>query len=180
MMGVLKMKIKNINFNIMTSALIFFCGCEDKEVDSSGELNSGPISVTTGNVNVSDFYFDLISGEEIESSDLWSIAVKTEGDYNMPSIFFNEDLDVAVYDDLLFGDVTELPSTFLDHLEADHSVFRYEGSHEILSYNMEIHKVGVTYPDYVYVIRYSDMNKIFKVQFIEYLSGVTVFQYSEV
>ena len=26
MMGVLKMKIKNINFNIMFSALIFFCG----------------------------------------------------------------------------------------------------------------------------------------------------------
>lgn len=80
----------------------------------------------------------------------------------------------------MFADVTELPSTFLDHLETDHSVFRYEGNYEILSYNMEIHKVGVTYPDYVYVIRYSDMNKIFKVQFIEYLSGVTVFQYSEV
>ena len=106
-----------------------------KEDDNSEELNLGPISVTTGNVNVSDFYFDLVSGEETESSGSWSILVKTEGDYNMPSIFLNEDLDVAVYDNLLFADLTELPGTFADHQETDHSVFRYQGSYEILNRN---------------------------------------------
>ena len=61
----------------MFSALLFFYGCEDNENDNSEKLNLGPISVTTGNVNVSDFYFDLVSGEENESSGSWSISVKT-------------------------------------------------------------------------------------------------------
>ena len=174
------MRINNINFNVMFSALLFFYGCEDNENDNSEKLNLGPISVTTGNVNVSDFYFDLVSGEETESSGSWSISVKTEGDYNMPSIFFNEDLDVAVYDNLLFADLTELPGTFSDHQEMDHSVFRYQGSYEILSYDITIHKVGVTNPGYIYIVQHPDLNKAFKVQLIEYLSGVTVFQYEEI
>lgn len=159
---------------------IFFYGCEDSKDENSDELDLGLISITTGNVNVSDFYFNLINGEEVQSSEIWSVAVKTEGDYDMPSIFFEDNLNVAIYDNIIFDNIETLPTTFTDHLETNHSVFRYQGSYEILGYNMQIHKVGVTNPNYTYVIQHSELNKAFKVQFVEYLSGITVFNYSEI
>ncbi len=160
-------KIKLILF------FLFFFACEDNEIIEE----TGPISITTSNVNVSDFFFNLETNSVSEESTTWHIAIKTEGNYNMPSIFFNENMNVAIYENLVFEELLILPDTFNSDIETDHSVFRYEGSYEILSYNIEIHKVGVTNPDHIYLMRNEQGDKLFKIQFIEYISGVTVFQY---
>ena len=159
--------------------IILFFSCEDNEKNISSDEETGPISITTSNVNVTDFYFNLDNQAEVEESSSWHVAIKTEGDYNMPSIFFNDNMNVAVYENIVFEDLLALPETFNSDIQIDHSIFRYEGFYEILSYNIEIHKVGVTNPDYVYLLKEDQVNKSFKIQFIEYISGVTVFQYAE-
>ena len=159
--------------------LIGFFGCSEKETVVSSSEETGPILITTTNVNVADFYFDFNNDSEAEETESWHVAVKTEGDYNMPSIFFNEEMKVAVYENLVFEDLLIIPETFNSDIQMDHVTFRYEGLNEILSYNIEVHKVAVTNPDYVYVMKDEQVNKLYKIQFIEYLSGVTVFQYDE-
>jgi len=159
--------------------LIGFYGCSEKEKVVSSNEDTGPISITTTNVNVADFYFDLNNNSEAGETESWHVAVKTEGDYNMPSIFFHDEMKVAVYESLVFEELLTIPETFNSDIQIDHVTFRYEGLNEILSYNIEVHKVAVTNPDYVYVMRDEQVNKLYKIQFIEYISGVTVFQYEE-
>ena len=164
---------------IQVLILIGFFGCSEKEKVVSANEDTGPISITTTNVNVADFYFDLNNNSEAGETESWHVAVKTEGDYNMPSIFFHEEMKIAVYEDLVFDELSTIPETFNSDIQMDHATFRYEGSNEILSYNIEVHKVGVTNPNCVYVMKDEQSDKSYKIQFIEYISGVTVFQYDE-
>ena len=71
-----------------------------------------------------------------------------------------------------------MPASYLNDVQEDHSVFGYGGSYEVLSYDITVHKVSVINPNYIYLIK-SD-NDVFKLQFVEYLSGITVFQYAEI
>ena len=54
---------------------------------------------------------------------------------------------------------------------------QYGGTHSVLSYDMSIHKVGVS--NDIYVIYDIISNKIFKIVFDDYDGGVVVFRYAE-
>ena len=95
----------------------------------------------------------------------------------MPS-FVPGSVDIAVYEMLNFNSVVDLPVTFESDLISDHSLFSYENIYEVLSYDMNVHKVSVTNPDYVYLIKSGD--NAFKLQFDEYLSGITIFKYGRI
>ena len=135
-------------------------------------------SITTTNINVSNIYFALEVGDQVDITAEWDLSIiKDVNNYNMPS-FVPGDVDIAVYEDIDFSSINELPDSFADDIQNDHSVFGYEGIYEVLSYDITVHKVSVSNPDYVYLVR-SD-NSVYKLQFIEYLSGITVFQYSDI
>ena len=95
----------------------------------------------------------------------------------MPS-FVPGDVQIAVYENEDFNTLTSIPASYSNDVLEDHSVFGYEGSYEVLSYDITVHKVSVTNPNYIYLIK-SDSD-VFKLQFIEYLSGITVFQFAEI
>ena len=57
--------------------------------------------------------------------------------------------------------------------------FGYSGVHEILSYDITVHQVSVSNPDYVYILKFQD-EVVYKLQFLNYQSGITVFHYESI
>ena len=157
--------------------LLFVVACgDDNDTLSSSEENQ-VLSVTTTNVNVADIYYNFTSQSQVNIEDAWDIGiVRDTENYNMPS-FVPGDVQVAVYENENFNTLTAMPASYLNDVQEDHSVFGYGGSYEVLSYDITVHKVSVINPSYIYLIK-SD-NDVFKLQFVEYLSGITVFQFAE-
>ena len=171
--------IKNNSNNVfLILVLIFSSGCEEEKELVNQQMEM--VSVTTSNMNLADVYYNLIFQLEVESSGEWHVGIiKDTSNYNMPSIKFG-DVEVAVYSDLNFDNITNLTSTFLTDIQIDHDVFGYGGFFEVLSYDIAIHKVDVINPEFIYLINLPNDNKSYKLQFVEYLSGITVFQYEEI
>ena len=162
----------------MLIILLFLEACGDDNDTLNAAEENQILSVTTTNVNVSDIYYNFISQSQVNIEDAWHIGiVRDTENYNMPS-FVPGDVQIAVYENEDFNALTSIPASYVNDLQEDHSVFGYGGSYEVLSYDITVHKVSVTNPNYVYLIK-SDSN-VFKLQFIEYLSGITVFQFAEI
>ena len=165
--------------SISLAAFLVVFSCEDKN-DAS---NNSPISdqvahVTTTNVNIDNIYYNLASQSQVSVDDVWDIGiVKDTENYNMPS-FVPGSVDIAVYEMLNFNSVVDLPVTFESDLVSDHSLFSYGNLHEVLSYDMTVHKVSVTNPNLVYLVKSGD--NAFKLQFDEYISGITIFKYGRI
>ncbi len=172
------MKKNNLKLLINFALIILFTGCEDEEAIKQNNDIIETISVTTSNVNQSFFYYDLVNQSEIDSSGNWHLALETKGTYNMPSIIF-EDVYVAEYLDIIFDDMTESPPTFMQDYIQDNQQFEYEGENEILTYDMSSHTVSVKNPNNIYVIYEPAGHTTYKLQFIEYLSGILVFSFSQ-
>ena len=162
----------------MLIILLFLVACgDDNDALNAAEENQ-ILSVTTTNVNVSDIYYNFNSQSQVNVEDVWHIGiVRDTENYNMPS-FVPGNVQIAVYDNEDFNNLTLMPASYVNDVQEDHSVFGYGGSYEVLSYDITVHKVSVTNPNYIYLIK-SDSN-VFKLQFIEYLSGITVFQFAEI
>ena len=90
------MKINKFYGILLLSILVVFNGCDNIEesTDNNTEEStdneiSQPISITTSNVNISDIYLDLVSGDEVSSGDTWHVSIiRDTENYNMPSIVF--------------------------------------------------------------------------------------------
>lgn len=162
----------------MLIILLFLVACGyDNDTLNAAEENQ-ILSVTTTNVNVSDIYYNFISQSQVNIEDAWHIGiVRDTENYNMPS-FVPGDVQIAVYENEDFNALTSIPASYSNDVQEDHSVFGYEGSYEVLSYDITVHKVSVTNPNYIYLIKLD--SDVFKLQFIEYLSGITVFQFAEI
>ena len=162
----------------MLIILLFLVACGDDNDTLKASEENQILSVTTTNVNVSDIYYNFISQSQVNIEDAWHIGiVRDTENYNMPS-FVPGDVQVAVYENEDFNTLTTMPASYLNDVQEDHNVFGYGGSYEVLSYDITVHKVSVINPDYIYLIK-SD-NDVFKLQFVEYLSGITVFQFAEI
>ena len=162
----------------MLIILLFLVACGDDNDTLNAAEENQILSVTTTNVNVSDIYYNFNSQSQVNIEDAWHIGiVKDTENYNMPS-FFPGNVQIAVYEDENFNTLTTMPASYVNDLQEDHSVFGYGGSYEVLSYDITVHKVSVTNPSYIYLIKSG--NDVFKLQFIEYISGITVFQFAEI
>ena len=172
-----------INYQIFKSiplaAFLVVFSCEDKnDASDNSPISDQVINVTTTNVNIDNIYYNLTSQSQVSVDDVWDIGiVKDTENYNMPS-FVPGSVDIAVYEMLNFNSIENLPVTFESDLISDHSLFSYENIYEVLSYDMTVHKVSVTNPDYVYLIKSGD--NAFKLQFDEYISGITIFKYGQI
>tara|TARA_Y100001978_G_scaffold101559_1_gene90885 strand:+ start:512 stop:1033 length:522 start_codon:yes stop_codon:yes gene_type:complete len=162
----------------MLIILLFLVACGDDNDTLNAAEENQILSVTTTNVNVSDIYYNFNSQSQVNIEDAWHIGiVKDTENYNMPS-FFPGNVQIAVYEDENFNTLTTMPASYVNDLQEDHSVFGYGGSYEVLSYDITVHKVSVTNPSYIYLIKSG--SDVFKLQFIEYISGITVFQFAEI
>ena len=165
--------------SISLAAFLVVFSCEDRnDASDNSPISDQVVIVTTTNVNIDNIYYNLTSQSQVSVDDGWDISiVKDTENYNMPS-FIPGSVDIAVYEMLNFNSIVNLPITFESDLVSDHSSFSYGNLHEVLSYDMTVHKVSVTNPNLVYLVKSGD--NAFKLQFDEYISGVTIFKYGHI
>ena len=176
--------MKQLALTLIIGVLIFI-GCEDKNSDNDN-LTQGE-EVTTHDIDAagsSGFYYDFSSGTEVDSSSSWHISFQMipvafgQSTYMMPSLVLGGAVYAAEYSNVTFNELEETPDTFMSDYFQDASVVQYSGSSEVLQYNMQSHTVSVKNPDRVFVIYESTNHTTYKIQFVEYASGVILFRYS--
>ncbi len=168
-------------FILITIFSFFLTGCEDNDPNSSDENNI--LLITTHDIDAagaSGFYFDFISGGETDSTGSWHISFQMLSvvgtTYKMPNVVLG-DISISEYTNVSYDDITSTPETFLNDNIQNPSDLQYGGISEVLAYDMQIHKVSVNNAERVFIIREPINNTTYKIQFIEYISGVTTFKY---
>ena len=176
--------MKQLKLILIISVLIFI-GCEDKKSDNDNPTQGE--EVTTHDIDAtgaSGFYYDFSSGTEVDSSSSWHISFQMipvafgQSTYMMPSLVLGGAVYAAEYSNVTFNELEETPDTFMSDYFQDASVVQYSGSSEVLQYDMQSHTVSVKNPDRVFVIYESTDHTTYKIQFVEYISGVILFRYS--
>ena len=163
----------NYIFRCLIIPMIMLIGCSDD--DSQAEI-ADLISFTTSNMNIADVFINLETNEEVSNESAWHLSIqKDTSNYNMPSIVFNN-VQVALFEDLSFENINDFPKNFSDITIDYIDSFGYNGAHEVLSYDMAVHQVSVSNSDFVYILKSQNENT-YKLQFLDYQSGITVFHY---
>jgi len=166
--------------------MLFIIGCED-DTSTADDLDviSDPIQVTTGNMTENSYYYDLVAGTEAEAASSWHLAfqmidVEMAGTtYSMPSLILGN-VATAVYTDNSYNDLIEAPDQETLQSDAiDNSSVEYTGEHEVIHYDMATHTVTINEPERVFVIYAFATHNVYKVQFLEYQSGIIAFQFNE-
>ena len=177
--------MKKLTPIITLFGLILF-GCEQDSSDNNNGNDTEKIEVVTHDIdaaNADGFYYDLVNAVETDSSEFWHLSfqmlpvVSGNATYMMPSLVLGEVL-IAEYTNIDFDNVESVPETFMGDYFQDSTAVQYGGSNEVLSYDMQIHRVSVKDPDRVFVIYESIGHTAYKVQFREYVSGVISFSFS--
>ena len=176
--------MKQHTLTLIISVLIFIC-CEDKNSDNDNPPQGE--EVTTHDIDAagaSGFYYNFSLGTEADSSSSWHISFQMisvvfgQSTYMMPSLVLGGAVYAAEYSDVTFNELEETPDTFMSDYFQDESVVQYSGSSEVLQYDMQSHTVSVKNPERVFVIYESTNHTTYKIQFVEYVSGVILFKYS--
>ena len=176
--------MKQFTLTLIISILIFI-GCEDNKSDNDNQTQGE--EVTTHDIDAvgaSGFYYDFSSGTEVDSSSSWHISFQMtpvafgQSTYMMPSLVLGGAVYAAEYSNVTFNELEETPDTFMSDYFQDASVVQYSGSSEVLQYDMQSHTVSVKNPERVFVIYESTNHTTYKIQFVEYVSGVILFKYS--
>ena len=162
---------------------LFLTGCEDNKEDKNNQSGMEVVTHDIDELDASDYFFNLSSGSEVDSSTTWHISFQMipvtfgEATYMMPSLILGSTAYVAEYTNIGFEDLSDTPETFMADYFQDASVVQYSGSNEVLQYDMQTHTVSVKNPERVFVVYELGNHSTYKVQFIEYVSGVIVFKY---
>ena len=161
--------------------LLFFIGCEDNR-DIAIRSNSNINEVVTSDIRYYDFYYNLMSDTTVDSSSTWNLSIHrivvpyNNTTYTMPCVITGSNY-LAEYADIVFDSLDAVPETFMEDYYTDSTVIQYGGSNVIIDYDMSIHKMSINNPERVFVL-YDLTNQLFyKLQFIEYNSGVVYFKY---
>ena len=167
--------------------ILIFIGCENNNTDN--DQGKEVITHDIDAAGASGFYYNFSSGidssgTEVDSSSSWHISFQMisvvfgQSTYMMPSLVLGGAVYAAEYSNVTFNALEETPGTFMSDYFQDASVVQYSGSSEVLQYDMQSHTVSVKNPDRVFVIYESTNHTTYKIQFVEYLSGVILFRYS--
>ncbi|SUZ60341.1 uncharacterized protein METZ01_LOCUS13195 [marine metagenome] len=160
--------------------MLFIIGCED-DTSTADDLDV----IYTGNMTENSYYYDLVAGTEAEAASSWHLAfqmidVEMAGTtYSMPSLIMGN-VATAVYTDISYNDLIEAPDQETLQSDAiDNSSVEYTGEHEVIHYDMATHTVTINEPERVFVIYAFATHNVYKVQFLEYQSGIIAFQFNE-
>jgi len=171
--------MKNIE-TFLLSFLIFIIGCEDSGSNDNNDLTDFT-EVTTSNIMESNFYYNLATNTEVQSEDTWHISAQIKQvdfggqSYGMPSIVFGN--VYALLSDSTFSEITVPPSQTSPWYQ-DNSVVEYGGTDEIISYNMTTHVVSIENANRTFIIYEYIGHTTYKIQFLEYASGIVSLQFS--
>jgi len=177
-----------MNFKNLISCIFFFfiIGCEKQNTNN---IDYNDITVDTSNYEEQPFYYNLHA--ESENSLNWNISLQeimvTLGTVtaSMPTIISNSSTVIGIENQNSYDDLIDLP----ENMEwfADTTLLSYGGDYVVLDYQFtcenpthshpNIHKILVW--DYVYLFKLIETEKIYKMKFEEYASGVVRFKYSE-
>ena len=176
--------MKQLTLTLVIGVLIFI-GCEDKNSDNDNQTQGE--EVTTHDIDAtgaSGFYYDFSSGTEVDSSSSWHISFQMipvvfgQSTYMMPSLVLGGTVYAAEYSNVTFDELEKTPDTFMSDYFQDASVVQYSGSNEVIQYDMQSHTVSINNPNRVFVIYENINHTTYKIQFVEYVSGVILFKYS--
>jgi len=159
---------------------LFISGCNDSEDNEAIISNSTP--VVTNDIMESNFYYNLATQTEVDSASVWHISaqakqVNFEGQlFGMPCIVLgNVYVQTSVYP---FADLTVPPDQNSSEWFENNSDVEYGGDWAILDYNMTTHVVSVL-EEITWIIYEGVGHTTYKVQFLDYTSGIVSFQFSE-
>lgn len=173
----IKESVMNGFKNILKLSLIFLAiGCEDKIDNASANF----VEVITSNVNEGDYLFNFSSGEQIanDNNSSWHMkyhSLDTGTGYKMPNLSLNDNVLLYIDTSSDFESITMAPGS--SSFQPEGGRMQYGGKNAALSYDMTIHKVGVS--SAIYLLYETVSNRFFKVVFDDYDGGVIVFRYSE-
>ena len=158
--------------------LIFmFTGCDNDDPVSNGD-SENYIEVVTGNVTENNYYYNLIT--ETEDTTTWHVSYKNVdagGGYYMPSVGLNNTIMLEIYTAQEFNDIQSIPDdlTYGDDIAS----LGYGGTNEVLHYNQDSHVVSVSNSSIVYICYDTVTHGVYKIQFVEYNSGVLLFRFNQ-
>ncbi len=152
-------------------------------------IDGGTGAIDTVTINYSadtPVYYYFTSTSEVTPYD-WDLgftsipvyAGPSMGNIMMPQVMFNEskNIELAIINDQDFDDVTSVPGS--NTWYTDSAILGYEGDQEVLNYHHDITKVLIDNADtHTYVFKVG-LNQ-YKVRFIDYASGVVVFDFAEI
>ena len=170
---------------LITFLGLILTGCEDKKSDDNNNSTSGT-EVLTHDIDAegaTGFYYNLVSGAETDSFGSWHLSFQMipisagSATYMMPSLLLGP-VYAAEYTETTFEDMESSPGTFMTDYFQDPTVVQYGGASEVLHYDSQSHIVSVNNPDNVFVVYEPSGHTTYKIQFVEYVSGVISFKYS--
>ena len=166
--------MKRLLIGVSILMMMPFIGCEDKDSD---KVNSIVINeVTTDNVNDGPYYYHFENGKVDSSS--WHISYRNldaGGGMYMPSFSLNSNVMVGIFNSITFDQIETSPDAEIFYPSSGR--LSYGGANAVLNYDMVAHKISVS--DDNYVIYSTITNKVYKLHFDEYSSGVVMFRYAE-
>ena len=93
----------------------------------------------------------------------------------MPSIDLSDKILLFVEVDKSFNEIESAPTS--TSFVAGNGKLSYGGEHEVLSYDMTIHKIGVS--DATFIIYDTTSERAFKLKFVSYDSWIVTYKYAE-
>ena len=166
--------MKRLLIGVSILMMMPFIGCEDKDSDI---VNSIVINeVTTDNVNDGPYYYHFENGKVDSSS--WHLSYRNldaGGGMYMPSFSLNSNVMVGIFNSITFDQIETSPDAEI--FSPSSGRLSYGGANAVLNYDMVAHKISVS--DDNYVIYSTITNKVYKLHFDEYSSGVVMFRYAE-
>ena len=169
------------NFKYLSFLFVLFTiGCEDSN-DINNDFTANITEVVTSNVMVSNFYYNLITKSEVQSDEIWHIsAQKKQVDfggqsYGMPCIVLGN--VYAQLSDSTFSEIIVPPAQNSSWFQ-DNTIIEYGGENEIISYNMTTHTASIINADHTFIVYEYIEHTSYKVQFLDYTSGIVSFQFS--
>ena len=169
------------NFKYLSFLFVLFTiGCEDSN-DINKDFTTNITEVVTSNVMVSNFYYNLITKSEVQSDEIWHIsAQKKQVDfggqsYGMPCIVLGN--VYAQLSDSTFSEIIVPPAQNSSWFQ-DNTIIEYGGENEIISYNMTTHTASIINADHTFIVYEYIGHTSYKVQFLDYTSGIVSFQFS--
>ena len=162
-----------IFFSLFISSF-FIMSCSDNDTEKAIDRNI--IEVITGDPNDNPFYYNFLSQKEDSTTWQLSYTAQSAGQgYFMPSIDLDKKILLYVENDMSFDEIKSVPASVSFKPGADK--LSYGGEFEVLSYDMTIHKIGVS--DKSFIIFDTTSERVFKLRFEDYSNWVVTFQYIE-
>ena len=153
---------------------VIFLSCNGNQIDLDQDIDI--IEVVTSDPNDNTFFYNFLTNEERD--DVWQLSYSAqiaEQSQILPSVDLSDKILLFVENDKSFNEIESAPTA--TSFVAGNGKLSYGGEHEVLSYDMTIHKIGVS--DATFIIYDTTSERAFKLKFVSYDSWIVTYKYAE-